>query len=459
VILFTDPVYDAADSRGLPMLNWNEIDDDDAYQAARFDLLKLLEGSTRRPYVDGVGDPTIGIGFNLVYNLEPVMRIIVGAGNWSDTLFKRVKAEIDRSYQPGDGERLVANLDRVMAEWHNKRDSDVPAQFGFRNDAQVAKALDALAPQYDRIIESWVGDIPDSDERAALFSLAWNAPGLLGPKLKAAIDTGDRPEAWYEIRYNSLSSSLPDGLKGAIANRRYAEADTFGLYDGDGRATFAQALDAGRMVAAHHTAILAYEDTFDPLQAASIKGVDSIQALSGELQPAIKAVLRRLDLTVDHRLETLLVADGQRRNLAGEGTGHDSSGNDDDLLLGDKTANRIDGGGGRDVLAGMEGADLLTGGKGADIFVFSEGDSPTTGRIDRIADFGSGSDRIALNSFELDFDILGEGRPFTGARSEIRWIEKAGKTIVEIDADADGEADLRVALLGKTEISADDFLF
>ena len=137
------------------MLNWNEIAGKKTYSEERAELLVLLEGSTLTPYVDSVGDPTIGIGFNLVYNLEPVLRVIVGARNWSDTLLQKLEAEIDKNYAPGANSALVANLNKVMADWH-KRDSDVPGTFSFRNDAQVAKALDALAPTYDAKIDKWL---------------------------------------------------------------------------------------------------------------------------------------------------------------------------------------------------------------------------------------------------------------------------------------------------------------
>ena len=80
------------------MLKWNRIADAKTYSAERAELLVLLEGSTRTAYVDSVGDATIGIGFNLVYNLEPVLRVIIGNRNWSDTLYSRLKAEVDKNY-------------------------------------------------------------------------------------------------------------------------------------------------------------------------------------------------------------------------------------------------------------------------------------------------------------------------------------------------------------------------
>lgn len=439
------------------MLNWNTIPDHKDYNEERFELLQLLEGSTKKPYVDGVGDATIGIGFNLVYNLEPVLRVIVGNRNWSQSLQDRLETEIDKSYAPGGNAALIANLNRVMKDWHDHQDSDVPRTFAFRSDVQIAKALDAIDDYYDGRIDSWVAGIPESSERAALFSLTWNAPGLLGLKLKAAIESGDRAEAWYEIRYNSLSSSLPDSVKGGIANRRYVEAETFQLYHDEARATYAEAVDAGRMLAAHHTTLLAYEAAYDPLKAAAVKGVETIGSITTELQPAIAAVLRKFHLAVDHPIEELLAANAGLPNLSGDGTGQDSTANDDDLLLGTAGKNRLSGDEGNDVLIGRGGADLLTGGAGADLFVFiAKTDSPASGKGDTITDFGTGDQLMFAG--KVDFHLLsGRNDAFSGTDTEIRWFWSGKKTIVEADYDGDGRADLHVTLSGKHSLSADDF--
>ena len=71
----------------------------------------------------------------------------------------------------------------------------------------------------------------------------------------------------------------------------------------------------------------------------------------------------------------------------------------DDLLYGNGGNDRIFGGDGDDLLVGGRGCDVLWGGDGADTFKFFAGD----GR-DRIRDFQSGEDVIALDrlSFGLD---------------------------------------------------------
>jgi GH24 family phage-related lysozyme (muramidase) len=440
------------------MLNWNTISDHTDYNDERFQLLKLLEGSTTNPYVDGVGDATIGIGFNLVYNLEPVLRAIVGDKSWNDTLFGLLQDVVDKTYTPGQSGALITALNAVMKNWHDHIDSDVPATFAFKNDAQIAKALDAMDNYYDGRIDSWVAGIPDSSERAALFSLAWNAPSMLGPKLRAAIESGDRAEAWYEIRYNSLSSSLPDDVKAGLANRRYVEADMFSLFHNEAKATYAEAVHAGRMLANHHDALLAYETAYDPLTAALVKGVDTIGTIGSELQPAITAVLHKYDLTVGHAVEELLAMNPGAHELSGDGTSHDSTDNDDDLLLGDAAKSHLWGDAGDDVLIGLRGADRLSGGAGADLFVFTSAkDSGISGRGDLIVDFADG-DQLAFAG-KIEFHLLTErNAAFDGTEAEIRWFWNGQKTVVEADYDGDGQADLHVSISGRHSLSASDFI-
>jgi len=435
------------------MLNWNDIAEKKAYSEARADLLVLLEGSTLTPYVDSVGDPTIGIGFNLVYNLERVLRVIVGARNWSDTLLQKLEAEVDRNYTPGANSALVANLNKVMSDWHIKHDSDVPSTFSFRNDKQVARALDALAPTYDTKIDKWLSGIPDSEERTALFSLCWNGPSLLGPKLKAAIEDGNRAEAWYEIRYNSNGN----GISG-LANRRYVEAETFGLFDRDGRASFREAIETGQMLASHQQSVIAYENRYDPVAAGRTKGVDGIEEIGDEIAPAIRTALKTIGLAANTHAEELLAADAGRLNISGDGTTFDSARNDDDLILGNKAKNLLSGNGGADILAGLKGADTLTGGAGADLFVFSTVKDSTRVASDTITDFGTGADRIALGALgDLDF-LDKRNANFSGDGLEVKWFWEGQNTVIEADIDGDRAADLKIILNGRLTLAETDFL-
>jgi len=456
-----------------------------AYRKTGFDMLLALEGSTRRAYLDTAADPapTIGIGFNLRYNLEPVLKAIAGTG-WSATLQAQLKAVIDRSYGKGDTALLNSRLDKVMAAWNVTKDPGVPKTFAFSSDAGIASALTAISPRYEATIDRWLPGIPQSSERAVLFSLAYNGPSLLGPKLKAAILAGDRAEAWYEIRYNSNGSA-----HAGIANRRYVEAEHFKLFAGDGKATTAEALDAGRMYAAHREKILSYESRFDADEAGRIKGFAGIDGIFQEYAPAIARLKAAYGIPRSMAPEELQVASASFRNLSGDGTAHDSSASDADLLVGCANANRLFGGGGDDALIGLggrdrldggagndwlyggAGADILTGGSGADTFVFRSVAEigPVAGVHDRITDFEPGRDRIDLSAIDANgphpghaFTLLARGKAFTGEAGELRWYTTTSKgealTVVEGDTDGDGIADFRLDLDGRLTLGKGDFL-
>ena len=65
-----------------------------------------------------------------------------------------------------------------------------------------------------------------SNEMITLMDMTYNRDDLVGPKLIAALQSGDRLAAWYEIRFGSNKTRNV-----GIDNRRQAEADMFGLYE------------------------------------------------------------------------------------------------------------------------------------------------------------------------------------------------------------------------------------
>ncbi|MCF3640518.1 M10 family metallopeptidase C-terminal domain-containing protein [Rhizobium sp. TRM95111] len=469
------------------MLKWNRITDGKRYDAFAFDLLVGLEGSTKRAYLDAASDPapTIGIGFNLRYNLEPVLRAIVGDAHWDATLEERLQSVIDRSYASGETSLLNSRLDAVMRAWRSDEDATVPASFTFSSDDEIAAALDAIAPAYDAMIDRWIAAIPESRERAVLFSMTYNAPSLLGPKLKAAVLSGDRAEAWYEIRFNSNGSAIP-----GIANRRYVEAEHFRLFRDEDTATRKEALDAGRMYADHRGHILWYEATYDPDAAGAIKGLPGVDAMLAEYAPAIARLKAVYDVGKAFGSEELQVATAARTRLEGDGTSAGSKADDADLLIGAAQANRLLGGKGADALIGLGGADILkgstgqdwlqggigadrlAGGGGADRFVFRSaaeiGGTATGGDV--ILDFVPGRDVIDLSPIDANRSLTGhrflwlddEGAAFSGEAGELRWYHDAagGRSVtrVEGDLDGDGQADFSLQLQGRLVLTADDFL-
>ncbi len=103
---------------------------------------------------------------------------------------------------------------------------------------------------------------------------------------------------------------------------------------------------------------------------------------------------------------------------------------DDDMLDGGAGNDRLNGGDGDDILIGGADNDTLTGGGGADVFIFD-----ADGSVDRIRDFQSGTDRIALSQ-----DLMGalSGEEVIDEFGEISWggrkleLEFAGKATIFI---------------------------
>lgn len=88
------------------------------------------------------------------------------------------------------------------------------------SDVEVRKLADYTMNEAERIIANkFKGVDLTANERIALVSLAFNSPALIGPKLTAAIQSGDKRAALNEILYNSNRK----GLAG-LAARRYREA-------------------------------------------------------------------------------------------------------------------------------------------------------------------------------------------------------------------------------------------
>ncbi len=125
-------------------------------------------------------------------------------------------------------------------------------------------------------------------------------------------------------------------------------------------------------------------------------------------------------------------------------------------LLGSNGADTLKGGTGNDVIAGGPGSDSLTGGAGADTFAFT---TAPNGTVDRIADFASGTDKLAFA--KSAFTALAPGELSTAAfvqaaaalTSEQRIIYNQSTGLVSYDADGSGGgAAIAVAQLNAGQI-------
>lgn len=145
-------------------------------------------------------------------------------------------------------------------------------------------------------------------------------------------------------------------------------------------------------------------------------------------------------------------------------------GNGNDKMRGNEGADTLEGGNGRDIILGGDGEDVITGGNagdlllggaGADEFLFTDvNDIGTTSSTrDEIRDFEQGSDIINLDQMVAgEFSFLGTGG-FTGsAAPELRLVEVAGSTFVQLDYDGDGAQDGRMLIRGVQDMTEADFI-
>lgn len=111
-----------------------------------------------------------------------------------------------------------------------------------------------------------------------------------------------------------------------------------------------------------------------------------------------------------------------------------------DRVTGGSAGDFLVGGGQNDTLNGGGGTDSLLGGAGADRFVFTPGSGN-----DNVLDFASGTDKIDLTAFDVDFDDL------TIATS-------GAATTVGVDSTGDGAVDFTITLTNGAMPMASDFL-
>lgn len=149
----------------------------------------------------------------------------------------------------------------------------------------------------------------------------------------------------------------------------------------------------------------------------------------------------------------------------------------DDTVNGDAGNDTVDGGYGSDIVDGGDGddgiwggpigSDTLTGGEGTDRFEFKNAlDSLLGGKSDRITDFNSGQDKIALlfdgNTADGNpgsgFQFIGDSA-FSGEAGQLRYAKTGPATIVSADLDGDKSADFSALLDGRHNLFETDFQF
>jgi len=154
--------------------------------------------------------------------------------------------------------------------------------------------------------------------------------------------------------------------------------------------------------------------------------------------------------------------------LAGDGNDSLIGGDGADTLGGDAGNDYISGGAGNDLIYSGSGNDTVSGGAGADSFIFKASDlvGGVQASADKILDFSRAEgDKIHL--VDIDANLLTGGvndafkfigtSAFHKVAGELRYEVVSGSAYVYGDMNGDGLADLKIQLVGVTNLQATDF--
>ncbi len=214
----------------------------------------------------------------------------------------------------------------------------------------------------------------------------------------------------------------------------------------------------------------AFQVTLTATQASG-KSFDAASTLSTLNVKAVTDAVGPLTITGGSNGDT--IHDGQNADTINGGFGDDTiiASAGADTLNGGDGNDTISGGTGNDLIIGGAGRDVLTGGEGDDSFIFTSASNSGLGigARDVITDFEdagiAGGDVIDLSGFAgfgAVFEFLGTNSFTTaavGTTIAARYVTVNGNSIVEIDTDAGGTADMQIQLTGVTTIDTSDFKF
>ena len=370
------------------------------YGEVRLELMTDIWGKNFKPYVDQFGEARIGPNIPLADYMEAVALAILGNVHYDPDLVDLLRGAANQAYQPGQNGKLRTALDQVMADWVVSHGlPNAYKTFEFKNAAQLAQALPAaMQPGEDFLYDL----IPDSDERAVLVSLYQEGQEIYDI-LDEMVTYENRPNAWFEIRYQSNGREGVDPSH-AIAARRYLQSDLFGLYNDPDNVDAQEAVDIGRLYTKYRSQVLQYE--------ADYKAPKGAMDIVDSLQPAIHAVADFYSIKIGRMEELLFVDRGSSAGGSYQGDGgtkYDTKANDDDFILGLPTApDFINGGRGNDVIMGLGGDDRLNGAAGNDTLYGGTGNDRLKGGTGNDTLWGGGGTDTLIGGKGNDRYVLGD---------------------------------------------------
>lgn len=162
------------------------------YESELYDFVEKIERAKAEVYPCSKGVPTIGVGYALAEQSGGTFRIRVG--------IDEDLAKIGKALTTADRKRLITlcnmlNNGTIKQSYIGNTYKD---PFDLTVTEEQAKQLFRLCiPKYDAVLREKLGlklykQLQNSHEMVALFSLAYNAPSLIGKNLVAGLREGNR---------------------------------------------------------------------------------------------------------------------------------------------------------------------------------------------------------------------------------------------------------------------------
>lgn len=135
-------------------------------------------------------------------------------------------------------------------------------------------------------------------------------------------------------------------------------------------------------------------------------------------------------------------------------------GNGADWLNGQTGDDYVNGGAGNDEIWGGGNADYLVGGTGFDVFNFAALSDSTNASRDFISDFEVDVDSLDLSALNA-FEFIGTDSFASHGYADglVRYYWSGSNTVVQLDANGGGTADLVFTLRGNIDLITSDFIF
>jgi Ca2+-binding RTX toxin-like protein len=450
----------------MTMMSFRELSPAE-YKRIRDQLLGDVEGRRSLPYLDTPQTkiPTIGIGFNLQdSNVRDAVLTQLGF-NLNDSTDQAYRAQIANAVAPAaaasykSNADLQAALNNIMKARHDAAQNasqpaaNLPVTFSLSTN-QMNKVLDTIQQTYEDRVDKWLPDIPNSYERAALFSLAYNGkinkdgtPTTLETsngksKLRDAIKADNRAAAWYEIAFDTDNQN----------NRRLYEAAEFGLYSQGSQLTISipnyhsfsgnnhpsetdngkEAITVFRFLDSKKKSMEQY------LENAYSQNQDQVDKtyINGFYQPAKDELIRFFAAGRD--IANAIVAPSDKGDTVhGPQNQQTNNGQVNSLIVGGNGSDKLfSDDNGNDILVGRSGKDTLVAGTGNNILIGSDGGGTFIGN--------TGNDTLFLNGPVYHL-VTGNGPASDGAGS---WKTPSGNSGVTTMLGGAGDDTLYVGSYG-----------